>query len=213
MQITYQASLHISKRILSTMSPPAEATEAEDFDHFPPPPLCPSWCLAEAAVIKCHLITEHRAQLWQLDYILGMLSESYLRRLPRLVEDQRDNTDTSPDHLRWLWCAWSSRILGWSGSPPEGDPDRFLAEVYAVLRQSIFPFPKVERCKVGQKDEVTQAATAAKVAPVLRAAVFNAEREASASDAYTFPAKSTSRNESAIDTWLHSTSSVGAFTR
>jgi hypothetical protein len=47
---------------------------------------------------------------------------------------------------------------------------------------------------------------------VLRIAVFNAKRQGSASDAHTSPAKNTSRNESAIDAWLHSTSSAGAFT-
>jgi hypothetical protein len=194
------------------MSPTAKAIHVEDFDHLPLPPLCPSWCVAVAAVIKTHLTTKHRAQPWQVEYILGMLSESYLRRLPRLLEDKRDNIDTSPDHLRWLWCAWSARILGWIRSPVEGDGEGFSAEVYAALRQTVFPFPKVERCEVEQTEEARQAATAAQVAPVLREAIFQAERQGAGIDVKTAPPKSSSRNAFAIDTWLHSTSNPGAFT-
>jgi hypothetical protein len=90
-----------------------------------------------------------------------------LLRLPRLSEDKKAGIDTFPDHLRWLWFLWSAKILGLLESSSEWE-DRFSEDVRQVLRDSAFPFPKVERSEVQQFDTER----VAQVAPVLRAAVF-----------------------------------------
>jgi hypothetical protein len=120
------------------------------FINLPPPPRTPNWCAYEAGAITAHLVRKQNAREWQVDYLIGMLHKWYLLSLPRLKKDTSAVGDTSPHRLRWLWCSWAERILGWRESRPEGHPDGFSTEVFAALRNKVFPFPKVERDESGR---------------------------------------------------------------
>jgi hypothetical protein len=80
--------------------------------------------------------------------MLGMFHERYLVNLPRLKRDKTEWCDTSSRRLRWLWCSWVSKLLGWKESRPEGHPNGLSAEVYTALREKKIPIPKVERDEV-----------------------------------------------------------------
>jgi hypothetical protein len=56
--------------------------------NLPPPPRPPSWCASEVGRIVTHLIRKHNARKWQVQYLTGMLNESYLLQLPRLKRDK-----------------------------------------------------------------------------------------------------------------------------
>jgi hypothetical protein len=77
-----------------------------------------------------------------------MLNESYIVKLPRLKRDKSELTDRCPEHLRWLWCTWAAKLLGWKRSRPEGHVHGLSCEVYATLRGTVFPFPKIEHDNV-----------------------------------------------------------------
>jgi hypothetical protein len=77
--------------------------------------------------------------------LLGMLHERYLVSLPRLKRDKTEWCDTSSLRLRWLWCEWVGKLLGWKETRLEGHPNGLSAEVHATLRDKIFPIPKIER--------------------------------------------------------------------
>jgi hypothetical protein len=66
------------------------------YNHLPPHPCAPSWCAYEAVEITSHLKNKHKARNWQVDYLLGMLNESYIVRLPRLKRDGSKLFDRSP---------------------------------------------------------------------------------------------------------------------
>lgn len=112
---------------------------------LPTPPRFPSWSASEADFIITYLREKHGAKKWQIDYIVGLLSESYLVELPKLQGDIRDSCDRSPEHLQWMLYSWAAKILGWKARRPEGHPDGFSAEFYRIVRDVIYPKPKVER--------------------------------------------------------------------
>jgi hypothetical protein len=126
----------------------------KQYINLPPPPRTPNRCAYEAGAIVAYLVRKHNARKWQVHYLIGMLHESYLLSLPRLKKDKSAIGDTSPQRLRWLWCSWGAKILGWGARRPEGHPDGFSVEVYTALRQKVFPFPKVERDAAGRPVEV-----------------------------------------------------------
>jgi hypothetical protein len=95
--------------------------------------------------ISDHLSKKHHARKWQIQYLLAMLNESYIVKLPRLKRDKSDVTNRSPERLRWLWYSWSTKILGWKTRRCEGHPNGFSPKVYTALRENIFPFPKIEQ--------------------------------------------------------------------
>jgi hypothetical protein len=70
------------------------------YNHLPPPPCAPSWYAYEAVEIASHLKNKHKARNWQVYYLLGMLNESYIVRLPRLKRDGSKLFDRSPQQLR-----------------------------------------------------------------------------------------------------------------
>lgn len=113
--------------------------------NLPPPPPSPPWCISHTAQIIDHLVQKHRAQTWQVEHIVGCLNESYLLSLPKLRNDTHDHHDTSPKRLRWLFYSWTARILGWRNRREEGDEDGLSPEVYQVIREVVYPFPKLER--------------------------------------------------------------------
>jgi len=113
--------------------------------YIPPPPPCPPWCETDAAEIVAHLLEKQHAQPWQVEFIVGCLSEEYLLSLPKLSKDNHDSHDTSPKRLRWLFYTWAARILGWTKRREEGDDDGFSPDIYRIIREVVFPFPKVER--------------------------------------------------------------------
>jgi hypothetical protein len=115
------------------------------YNHLPPPPLPPTWCAYEAVEIAHHLASKHRARKWQVEYLLGMLDECYIVKLPRLKRDRNQIYERSPQHLRWLWCTWAAKLLGWKTTRPEGHLQGFLVAIYKALHEVVFPFPKVER--------------------------------------------------------------------
>jgi hypothetical protein len=86
--------------------------------------------------------------------LLGMLYERYLVNLPRLKRDKFEWCDTSSLRLRWLWCEWVGKLLGWKESRAEGHPDGLSTEVHSALRDKIFPIPKIERDEVGRVSKV-----------------------------------------------------------
>jgi hypothetical protein len=88
---------------------------------------------------------------WQVDYLLGMLHERYIVSLPRLRRDTAELCNTSPQRLRWLWCSWAAKLLGWKERLLEGHAKGFSAEVYTILREIVFPFPKIERDSVDRQ--------------------------------------------------------------
>jgi hypothetical protein len=112
-------------------------------------------------MIAAHLIRKQHAKKWQVHYLFGMLHERYLMNLPRLKRDKNEWCDTSSLRLRWLWCQWVGKLLGWKESRLEGHPNDLSAEVYTALREKVFPIPKVER------DVVAKASTAALAQPLL----------------------------------------------
>jgi hypothetical protein len=120
----------------------AQITYKDDFDHLPPPPVVPSWCAGEAPIIRTHFITQQRAHAWQIDYILRMLSEGYLCSLPTLRKDNREKSDSFPNHLWWLWYHWYARILSWTLKPTDSDPEEFAAEIRNAIHESMFISPK-----------------------------------------------------------------------
>jgi hypothetical protein len=101
-------------------------------------------------MIAAHLLRKHKARKWQVKYLVGMLIESYLLSLPRLKKYTTEEGDFSPKHLRWLWCTWGAKILGWHESRPQGHPEGFSSEVYQALAEKVYPFPKVERDEKGR---------------------------------------------------------------
>lgn len=48
-------------------------------------------------------------------------------------------------HLRWLTYTWAARILGWRKRRSEGSTGGFSAEFYRIIREVVYPFPKIER--------------------------------------------------------------------
>jgi hypothetical protein len=125
------------------------------FDHLPPPPSAPTWCADEAVQIASHLKIKHRARNWQIEYLLGMLNESYIVKLPRLKRDRSTLFDRSLQQLRWLWLSWASKLLGWKLPRPEGHPHGFSAAIHSALRDKVFPYPKIER-----DDQTTESGSA-----------------------------------------------------
>jgi hypothetical protein len=105
----------------------------------------------DGAIIAAHLIRKQNAHKWQVDYLLGMLDESYLLSLPRLKKDISLACDTSPDWLRILWCRWAATLLGWRDEWPEGHSEGFSTKVYKALKGKVFQFPKVEQDVVGRR--------------------------------------------------------------
>lgn len=83
------------------------------YNHLPPPLYAPTWWKYKAVEIATHLKSKHRARNWQVEYLLGMLNESYIVRLPRLKKDKSDLFDRSPQQLRWLWLSWANKFLSW----------------------------------------------------------------------------------------------------
>jgi hypothetical protein len=115
------------------------------YTSLPLPPCSPNWCAFEAGMIAAQLIRKHHAKKWQVHYLLGMLHERYLVSLPRLKKDKTVWCNTSSLRLRWLWCEWVGKLLGWKETRLEGHPNGLSAEVHATLRDKIFPIPKIER--------------------------------------------------------------------
>jgi hypothetical protein len=70
-----------------------------------------------------------------VEYLLGILHERYIVRLPRLKKDKSEMFNTSPQNLHWLWHSWATNY--------------FSTEVHAALYKVVFPFPKVERHEGG----------------------------------------------------------------
>jgi hypothetical protein len=99
------------------------------FDHLLAPPRAPTWCAHEAIQIASHLRSKHKARNWQIEYLLGMLNESYIVRLPRLKRDRSALFDRSPQQLRWLWISWASKLLGWKVPRPQGHSNGFSRDV------------------------------------------------------------------------------------
>jgi hypothetical protein len=122
----------------------------KQYINLPPPPRTPNWCDYEAGMIGKQLVRQHNAHKWQVHYLIGMLHESYLLSLPRLKKDTSSYGDSSPTRLRWLWCAWGAKILGWGEVREEGHPEGFSSDIHTALREKIFPFPKVERDSSGR---------------------------------------------------------------
>jgi hypothetical protein len=77
--------------------------------------------------------------------MLAMLDEHYILTLPRLKRETAIVEDSSPARLHWLWLTWRAKILGWRQKCREGDAWGFSAEVHDMLRQSVYPFLKLER--------------------------------------------------------------------
>jgi hypothetical protein len=84
-------------------------------------------------MIAQHLVKKQNAQKWQVDYLTGMLHESYLLSLPQLKKDKSSYGDTSLDRLRWLWCAWVAKILGWREERLEGHLIGLTADIHNAL--------------------------------------------------------------------------------
>jgi hypothetical protein len=145
------------------------------FDHLPPPPSAPTWCADEAVQIASHLKIKHRARNWQIEYLLGMLNESYIVKLPRLKRDRSTLFDRSPQQLRWLWLSWASKLLGWKLPRPEGHPHGFSAAIHSALRDKVFPYPKVER-----DDQTTESGSATTAAFGNHAGALTSARSAAA---------------------------------
>ena len=116
---------------------------------LPPPSCTPNWCAYEAGMIAAHLLRKHKARKWQVKYLVGMLTKSYLLSLLRLKRDTIGKDDSSPKRLRWLWCTWGTKNLGWRESRPQGHHEGFNFEVYQALAEKVYPFPKVERDEKG----------------------------------------------------------------
>jgi hypothetical protein len=76
--------------------------------------------------------------------MLGMLNERYIVNLPRLKRDKTQLCDTSPQYLHWLWIYWTAKLLNWKDRHFEGQLKGFFSEIYAALRENVFPFPKIE---------------------------------------------------------------------
>ena len=57
------------------------------YNHLPSLPCAPNWCAYEDVEIASHLKSKHTSRNWQVDYLLGMLNESYIVRLPCLKRD------------------------------------------------------------------------------------------------------------------------------
>jgi hypothetical protein len=94
----------------------------KQYINLPPPPPTPSWYPYDAGMIASHLIRTHNAKKWHVYYLIGMLHESYLLSLLRLKRDISALDDSSPERLRWLWCSWGAKTLGWKDSRPEDHP-------------------------------------------------------------------------------------------
>jgi hypothetical protein len=76
-----------------------------NYNHLPPPPCVPSWCTYKAVEIAPHLTSKHKARKWQVEYLLGMLNESYIVKLPCLKKYRSNLFDKFPQQLLWLWCS------------------------------------------------------------------------------------------------------------
>jgi hypothetical protein len=123
----------------------------KQYVNLPPLPRHPSWCAYDTTIIAAHLIRKQNVQKWQVDYILGMLDESYLLSLPRLKTYDSPVGDRSPQCLRALWCRWVAKILSWREESPEGHKQGFSPQVYEAFRGVVFLFPKVERDAAGRR--------------------------------------------------------------
>jgi len=78
--------------------------------------------------------------------VLAMLDEDYLMNLPKLSNNHSEefHFDRSPQNLRTLWYSYGLAVLRWAKIRPEGHEQGFSEEVHRDLRETIFPFPKVE---------------------------------------------------------------------
>ena len=115
------------------------------YNHLPLPLLTPTWCTYEAVEIAHHVVSKHKARKWQVKYLLGMLDECYIVKLPHLERDRSQIYERSPQHLCWLWCTWAAKLLGWKSFHPEDHLQGFLAALYKAFCKVVFHFPKVER--------------------------------------------------------------------
>lgn len=129
--------------------------------NVPSPPPCPTWCLNDVNALVDHLVNKQGAKPWQVQFIIGCLNESFILSLPRLEKDTRDYNDTSPQRLRWLFYSWTAHILGWMKRREEGDEDGLSPEVYRLIREVVFPFPKVEHPEVVSLPPSAHTSTAA----------------------------------------------------
>jgi hypothetical protein len=78
-------------------------------------------------MIAQHLVRKNNVQKWQVHYLISMLYKSYLLSLRRLKKDNNSYGDNFPDRLRWLWCAWVAKILGWREARLEDHPNSLRA--------------------------------------------------------------------------------------
>ena len=70
-----------------------------------------------------------------------MLYKSYLLSLRRLKKDNNSYGDNSPNHLRWLWCAWAAKILGWREARLDNHPNGLRASP-SMPSKGLSPFKK-----------------------------------------------------------------------
>lgn len=126
------------------------------FDSLSFPRLYPQWCGKEAGLIASHLLADHKARNWQVEYMLSMLDADYLVSLPKLAGDKTEyfHYDRSPENLVHLWCSWGRTILGWAKHRGEGHKRGFSSQVYAALQECVFTFPKEEHAAPKGTSEV-----------------------------------------------------------
>ena len=67
-----------------------KSTVHNNYVDLPLSPPYPEWCAIEVEIIPAYLYNSHYTKKWQVDFIVGMLTESYLVNLPTLKKDKRE---------------------------------------------------------------------------------------------------------------------------
>jgi hypothetical protein len=120
--VKISALLSCISDLLAKSSTMPKPKAKKHYTHLPPPPRSPTWYIDEAATIAAHNLQDYKAKKWQVEYMLGMLHESYICILPRLKKDKSDMYDRSPKQLCSLWVTWYAKLLGWRDQQGEGHP-------------------------------------------------------------------------------------------